>query len=105
MHSSRRQNRRLLFYTLFLAYICAGIISILPGPTLQLLAKHTGVPLAIAGWAFTSSATGFVLGAFIAGIVGSRSNAKYALMAGYSDTFCNYGALSIQWNRKLSCPS
>jgi fucose permease len=88
MHSSLRQNRRLLFYTLFLAYICAGIISILPGPTLPLLAMHAGVPLAIAGWAFTSSATGFMLGAFIAGIVGSRSNAKYALMAGLGIMAC-----------------
>jgi len=34
-------NRRLLFYTLYLAYISAGIISILPGPTLSLLAMHS----------------------------------------------------------------
>ncbi len=99
MHSSLRQNRRLLFYTLFLAYICAGIISILPGPTLPLLAMHTGVPLAIAGWAFTSSATGFMLGAFIAGIVGSRSNAKYALMAGLGIMAC--AGIVISWTHSF----
>ena len=42
-------NRRLLFYTLFLAYICAGIISVLPGASLLLLAENTQVSLAIAG--------------------------------------------------------
>src|SRR6266480_155988 len=37
------------FYTLFLAYICAGIISVLPGASLLLLAENTQVSLAIAG--------------------------------------------------------
>jgi len=99
-YSVTRSGRRLLFYTLFLAYICAGIISILPGPTLPLLAKHTSVPLAIAGWAFTSSATGFVLGAFIAGIVGSRSNAKYALMAGLGIMAC--AGIVTSWTHSFS---
>src|SRR5258708_3571252 len=45
-YSTSQSKRRLLFYTLFLAYICAGIVSILPGPTLPILAQHTGGALA-----------------------------------------------------------
>ncbi len=82
MHSSLFHSRRLLFYTLFLAYICAGIVSILPGPTLPILAQHTGVALAVAGWVFTSSATGFMLGVAIAGVMMGRIGPKYVLMSG-----------------------
>ena len=62
MLSSHVQNRRMIFFILYLTYICAGIISIFPGSTLSLLAANTGVPLEIAGWIFTSSATGSWLG-------------------------------------------
>src|ERR1700738_1174629 len=82
MHSRLVQNRRLIFYILYLAYICAGIVSILPGPTLPLLAAHTGVPLDVAGLAFTSSATGFMFGVAIAGIMSARFGPKAALMSG-----------------------
>ena len=75
-------NRRLLFYTLFLAYICAGIISILPGASLLLLAENTQVSLAIAGSSFTLSAFGFIIGVLIAGICSTRLNSKYILMGG-----------------------
>jgi fucose permease len=81
-YSTRQSKRRLLFYTLFLAYICTGIVSILPGPTLPILAEHTGVALAVAGWAFTSSATGFMLGVVIAGVMIGRIGPKYVLMSG-----------------------
>ncbi len=81
-YSTSQSKRRLLFYTLFLAYICAGIVSILPGPTLPILAQHTGVALAVAGWAFTSSATGFMLGVAIAGVMIGRIGPKYILMSG-----------------------
>ncbi|GAC1350204.1 MAG: multidrug effflux MFS transporter [Ktedonobacteraceae bacterium] len=76
------QQRRLLFYTLYLAYISVGIISILPGPTLPLLAAHTGVSLDVAGWAFTSSATGFMMGVILTGIISTRVGPKYILMMG-----------------------
>ena len=82
MHSRLMQNRRLIFYILYLAYISAGIISILPGPTLPLLAAHTGVLLDIAGLAFTSSATGFMFGVAIAGIMSARFGPKAVLMSG-----------------------
>src|SRR6266852_4175407 len=82
MHSSLRQNRRLLFYTLFLAYICAGIISILPGASLLLLADNTHISLAIAGSSFTLSALGFILGVLIAGLFSTKFNSKYILMGG-----------------------
>jgi fucose permease len=83
MNYSTSQNKRhLLFYTLFLAYICAGIVSILPGPTLPILAQHTGVTLAVAGWVFTASATGFMLGVAIAGVMMGRIGPKYVLMSG-----------------------
>lgn len=75
-------SRRLLFYTLYLAYIAAGVISILPGPTLPLLAAHTGVSLAQVSWIFTGSATGFTLGALLAGILGKWLSPKTALMIG-----------------------
>jgi fucose permease len=75
-------NRRLLFYTLFLAYICAGIISVLPGASLLLLAENTQVSLAIAGSSFTLSAFGFIIGVLIAGFCSTRLNSKYILMGG-----------------------
>jgi fucose permease len=75
-------SRRLLFYTLYLAYIAAGTISILPGPTLSLLAAHTHVSLAQASWIFTGSATGFALGAVMAGVLGRWFRPKTILIAG-----------------------
>jgi fucose permease len=75
-------NRRLLFYTLFLAYICTGIISVLPGASLLILAGNTHVSLAIAGSSFTLSAFGFIVGVLIAGLCSSRLNSKYILMGG-----------------------
>ena len=75
-------NRRLLFYTLFLAYICAGIISVLPGASLLLLAENTHVSIAIAGSSFTLSAFGFIIGVLIAGLFSTRLNSKYILMGG-----------------------
>jgi fucose permease len=76
------QSRRLLFFTLFLAYIGAGVISILPGPTLLILAQHTNVPLDIAGWSFTASSIGFALGVLCAGFFSGKIAPKYLLMAG-----------------------
>src|SRR5712691_1357339 len=75
-------NRRLLFYTLFLAYICAGIISVLPGASLLLLAENTHVSLAIAVSSFTLSALGFIIGVLIAGFFSTKLNSKYILMGG-----------------------
>jgi fucose permease len=75
-------NRRLLFYTLFLAYICAGIISVLPGASLVLLAENTRVSLAIAGSSFTLSALGFIIGVLVAGFFSTKLNSKYILMGG-----------------------
>lgn len=81
-HSLLKLNRRLLFYTLFLAYICAGIISVLPGASLLLLAENTHVSLAIAGSSFTLSAFGFIIGVLIAGLFSIKLNSKYILMGG-----------------------
>ena len=75
-------NRRLLFYSLFLAYICAGIISVLPGASLLLLAENTNVSLAIAGSSFTLTALGFIIGVLIAGFFSTKLNSKYILMGG-----------------------
>lgn len=75
-------KRRLLFYTLFLAYICSGIISVLPGASLLLLAENTHVSLAIAGSSFTLSALGFIIGVLIAGLLSTKLNSKYVLMWG-----------------------
>ena len=75
-------SRRLLFYTLYLAYIASGIISILPGPTLPLLAAHTGVSLEQGSWIFTASATGFAAGALLAGMLCKWLSPKTVLMLG-----------------------
>ncbi len=77
-----RLNSRLLFYSLFLAYISAGIISVLPGASLLLLAENTHVSLAIAGSSFTLSAFGFIIGVLVAGLFATRLNSKYILMGG-----------------------
>src|SRR5947209_4678906 len=85
MHSrATSYNRRLLFYTLFLAYIAGGILSILPGPTLPLLASNTSVSIATAGWIFTSGAAGFALGVLLTGALAGRVHPKTILMAGMS---------------------
>lgn len=73
---------RLLFYTLYMAYIAAGIITILPGPTLSLLAARTYVSLAQASWAFTIFSTGFALGVVIAGTLGKWVSPKALLLLG-----------------------
>jgi fucose permease len=93
-------NRRLLFYTLFLAYICAGIISVLPGASLLLLAENTDVSLAIAGSSFTLSALGFVIGVLIAGVLSLKLNSKYMLMGGLG-LMAVAGAI-IPWTNSFS---
>jgi fucose permease len=75
-------NRRFLFYTLFLAYIAGGIMSILPGPTLSLLARNTHVSTSVAGWIFTSGAGGFALGVLLAGALAGKMHPKTILMIG-----------------------
>src|SRR5690242_11025345 len=75
-------NRRLLFYTLFFAYIAGGILSILPGPTLPLLARNTGVSIATVGWIFTAGAGGFALGVLLTGALAGKIHPKTILMAG-----------------------
>jgi len=85
----------LLLSTLFLVYISCGIIAMLPGPALPVLATHTGVSLDIAGWIFTANALGFALGVMISGVLSTRMNSKYLLMIG----LCVIGiaALIIPW--------
>src|SRR5204863_7749359 len=82
MQPHHLQNRRLLFYTLFLVFTCMGIIGILPGPTLSLLVNHTRVSLEVGGWLFTVMSAGYMLGVVVAGATISRTGAKYMLMAG-----------------------
>ncbi|HEY6539731.1 MAG TPA: MFS transporter, partial [Ktedonobacteraceae bacterium] len=77
-------NRRLLFYTLFFAYIAGGILSILPGPTLPLLARNTSVSIATVGWIFTTGGVGFALGVLLAGTLAGKVHPKTILMAGMS---------------------
>lgn len=81
-HRSTHVNRRVLFFTLYLAYIAAGALSILPGPTLSLLTQHTHVMLDQAGWIFTSSAFGFVIGVVLAGTLSRRLSPKSILALG-----------------------
>jgi fucose permease len=75
-------NPRLIFIILYLTYICASMISILVGPTLPLLAANTGVPLDVAGWAFATSAFGFLSGVILAGIISARFGPKTVLLSG-----------------------
>ena len=82
MHNRVISSRRLLFYTLFCAYISTGILSVLPGASLPLLAQHTHIPLDVAGFSFTLSAFGFTVGVLIAGAFTGRLNSKYLLMIG-----------------------
>jgi FHS family glucose/mannose:H+ symporter-like MFS transporter len=83
-HRAASYNRRLLFYTLYLAYIGGGIMSILPGPTLSLLANNTHVSTAVAGWIFTAGAGGFALGVLLTGALAGKVRPKTILMAGLS---------------------
>src|ERR1700687_4249945 len=69
-------NRLFLFYTLSLTYIGGGIMSILPGPTLSLLANNTHVSTAVAGWIFTSGAGGFALGVLLTGALAGKIHPK-----------------------------
>jgi fucose permease len=100
LHVAQNLNRRLLFYTLFLAYICAGIISVLPGASLLLLAGNTHVSLAIAGSSFTLSAFGFVVGVLIAGLLSTKLNSKYILMGGLG--LMSVAGSIIPWTHSFS---
>ncbi|HLG61360.1 MAG TPA: MFS transporter [Ktedonosporobacter sp.] len=85
----------LLLSTLFLVYVSCGIIAMLPGPALPVLAAHTDVPLDITGWIFTANALGFALGVMISGILSTRINSKYLLMIGVS--VIGIAAIIIPW--------
>lgn len=95
MDHSTNQNRRLLFYTLCLAYIATGIAGMLAGPTLIILAAHTHVALDTIGWMFTTSSVGFTGGVLIAGNLSERISAKYILMAGI--LIQALGAIVVPW--------
>jgi len=82
MFSGKTQNHRMIFLILYITYICVGIIGILPGPTLPLLASNTGITIEVAGWIFTTSAIGFMVGVLIAGIASQRFGPKYVMMTG-----------------------
>ncbi len=95
MDHNNRQRRRALFYTLCLVYIGAGIVVILSGPALPLLASHTRVPLDIAGWIFTAGSLGLTIGVMIAGVLSNRVSAKYIMMGGLFAM--GIGAVVIPW--------
>ncbi|HZS79615.1 MAG TPA: MFS transporter [Ktedonobacteraceae bacterium] len=82
MQTTAFTSRRLLFFTLYFTYIAVGIIGILPGPTLPLLASHTGIALDAAGWIFTGAAFGFACGVMLAGMLSRRFAPKYIVMSG-----------------------
>lgn len=100
MHNRVISSRRLLFYTLFCAYICTGILSVLPGASLPLLAQHTHVPLDLAGFSFTFSALGFTIGVLIAGALTGRLNSKYLLMTGLG--LMSLASIFMPWTPSFS---
>lgn len=77
-----RPQYRLLPWTLGLTYIAAGILSALPGASLIQLAQNTHVSLEVAGWMFTASALGFLLGAVFTGALAQTVQPKYLLAVG-----------------------
>ncbi|HVB73415.1 MAG TPA: MFS transporter [Ktedonobacteraceae bacterium] len=81
-HQTLLSSRRLLFFTLYLTYVSTGIISILPGPTLPLLAQHTHVSITIAGWIFTASGLGFALGVIVTGLLAGKVQPKSLVLVG-----------------------
>lgn len=85
----------LLLSTLFLVYISCGIIAMLPGPALTVLAAHTSVSLDIAGWIFTANSLGFALGVMLSGALSARMASKYLLMMGVS--LLGIAAIIIPW--------
>jgi fucose permease len=92
-------QRRSLFYTMFLAYIATGIITILPGPALAVIASHTHVTLDIAGWLFTTSSLGFSCGVILAGWLSARLNGTYILMMGM--TLMGLMASMLPWTHSF----
>jgi fucose permease len=100
MHNRVISSRRLLFYTLFCAYICTGILSVLPGASLPLLAQHTHVPLDVAGFSFTLSAFGFTVGVLLAGALTGRLNSKYLLMIGLG--LMSLASIFMPWTPSFS---
>lgn len=75
-------RHRLLFLTLSLTYIATGILGSLPGASLIQLARNTRVSLEIVGGMFTASASGFTLGALLAGTLTRSIRPKYLLGLG-----------------------
>ena len=100
MYNGVISSRRLLFYTLFCAYICTGILSVLPGASLPLLAQHTHVPLDLAGFSFTLSALGFTIGVLIAGALTGRLNSKYLLITGLG--LMSLASIFMPWTPSFS---
>jgi len=94
-----QNKRRQLFFTLCLAYIATGIVTILPGPTLSLIAKHVRVPLDVAGWAFTASSLGFTGGVLVAGMISNRFGSKVLLMSGMATMGAM--ALLVPWTHSF----
>jgi fucose permease len=95
MDHSANQNRPLLFYTLCLAYIATGMVGMLSGPALIILAAHTHVALDTIGWIFSTSSLGFTAGVLAAGNLSERISAKYILMGGI--LIQAIGAVVVPW--------
>ncbi len=95
----KQNKRRLLFFTLCLSYIATGIVTILPGPTLTLIAKHVQVPLDVAGWAFTASSLGFTAGVLASGVISNRFGSKVLLMCGTATM--GMMALVVPWTHSF----
>lgn len=75
-------STRLLFFTLCLTYVATGSLSALPGASLIQLANDTRVSLQVAGVIFTVSASGFLLGAPLAGTLIRYVKPRYLLALG-----------------------
>lgn len=76
---ARRLRSTLGYYGLF---VCLGLGMAIVGPTLPLLACHTGATTEAMGWLFFTGSTGYTLGTLLGGRLFDRVRRGHALLGG-----------------------
>ncbi|GCE11693.1 MFS transporter [Tengunoibacter tsumagoiensis] len=95
-HTHSIQNK-IILAVLCIAYGITGIMALLPGTTLLLLADHTHATLEMISFVITSSSIGMACGVFLAGQLSRKIPPKYLLM--FALTMGAFILQGIFWTR------
>jgi fucose permease len=100
MRTRASSHRRLILLTLGLAYVALGMLGALPAASLIQLARNTHVSLEVAGFQFTVSSVGGMLGIIGCGILIRAITPKYLLLLGLC--LLGSGSLATVLTREFS---